>query len=140
MKLRVISIGKFSLKALSPLCADYTHRIKKYSNFEWIVVKSAAEISRKINSGDYTVVLDERGEEWSSKELADWFAKQQLHAMPQITFCVGPAEGWPEEIRKRANKILSLSRMTLQHEQSLLILLEQIYRAFTILKGEPYHK
>ena len=140
MKLRVISVGKFSLKPLESLCADYTQRINRYVKIDWKKVKSIDEVSRNLTPDDYTILLDERGEQWSSRELAAWIEKQQLHALPQITFLAGPAEGWPEVLRKKANRVLSLSRMTLQHEQALLVLFEQIYRACTILKGEPYHK
>src|SRR5262249_19927641 len=85
------------------------------------------------------VLLDSRGKQLSSEELSDFIHKhQQSRAFP-IVFAIGAADGFSDETRRRADLVLSLGRMTLAHELARVVLLEQLYRAFTILKGHPYH-
>jgi 23S rRNA (pseudouridine1915-N3)-methyltransferase len=85
------------------------------------------------------VLLDSRGKQHSSEQLAEWLGRQRDQGQQLIVFAVGPADGWTEEARKRANLLLSLGAMTLPHELARVVLSEQIYRAFTILSGHPYH-
>lgn len=85
------------------------------------------------------VLLDSRGKQLSSEQFADWLGKQRDQGQQMIVFAIGPADGWSEEARKRANLLLSLGPMTLPHELARVVLSEQIYRAFTILSGHPYH-
>ena len=87
----------------------------------------------------YLIMLDSRGQQTSSEALAKWLGQQQDGGTQRLIFAVGPADGWSDEARKRANRLLSLGPMTLPHELAAVVLAEQIYRAFTILKGLPYH-
>jgi len=85
------------------------------------------------------VLMDSRGKQMSSEAFAAWLGKQRDEGSQQIVFAVGPASGWSEEARKRANLLLSLGPMTLAHALARLVMAEQLYRAFTILTGHPYH-
>jgi len=86
-----------------------------------------------------TVLLDSRGRQMTSESFADWLGKQRDTATQQIVFSVGPANGWSDASRKRASLQLSLGHMTLAHALARVVLAEQLYRAFTILSGHPYH-
>lgn len=140
MKLRIFTVGKISLKPVKELIKEYSERLGYYLPIEFFSTKTLEECLRQIRSEDCLVVLDERGQCLGSVEFSKWLEDKKLYAVKSLVFLVGPAEGVTDEIRKKANFILSLSKMTLQHELALVILLEQIYRACTILKGEPYHK
>jgi 23S rRNA (pseudouridine1915-N3)-methyltransferase len=85
------------------------------------------------------VLLDSRGKQMSSEAFAVWLGKQRDEGSQQIVFAIGPASGWSDAARKRANLLLSLGPMTLAHALARLVMAEQIYRAFTILTGHPYH-
>ena len=140
MKLKIVNVGKISLKPVTDLLEEYLGRIRHYLSVEITNLKSSEDFLSKINQQDYLIVLDEKGKMFGSMEFAKWLGGQKLRSVKNLVFFVGPAEGVSEEIKKRANLLLSLSTMTLQHELALVVLLEQIYRACTILKGEPYHK
>jgi len=85
------------------------------------------------------VLLDSRGKQMSSEVFSAWLGKQRDEGSQQIIFAIGPASGWSDEARKRANLLLSLGPMTLAHALARLVMAEQLYRAFTILTGHPYH-
>ena len=85
------------------------------------------------------VLLDSRGRQLSSEKFAEWLGSQRDGGAQQVVFAIGPADGWSEDSRKRANLLLSLGPMTLAHAIARVVLAEQIYRAFTILTGHPYH-
>jgi 23S rRNA (pseudouridine1915-N3)-methyltransferase len=85
------------------------------------------------------VLLDSRGEALSSEELAAWLRTRRDSGQQMIVFAIGPASGWSEEAPRQAQTMLSLGRMTLPHELARLVMAEQLYRAFTILSGHPYH-
>ncbi|MDO8528096.1 MAG: 23S rRNA (pseudouridine(1915)-N(3))-methyltransferase RlmH [Deltaproteobacteria bacterium] len=140
MKIKIFTVGKLSLKPVKVLQEEYLKRIGHYLPVEMVVLKSQKEGLEKIKPQDQVVILDERGKLFSSMEWAKWLEGQKLHSVKNLVFFIGPAEGFEEEIKKRGNLLLGLSKMTLQHELALVVLLEQIYRACTILKGEPYHK
>ncbi len=86
------------------------------------------------------VLLDERGRQFSSKEFAAWLGARRDEGRQLIVFAVGPADGWSDTGRKRADLLLSLGPMTLPHELARVVVAEQVYRAFTILSGHPYHR
>jgi len=86
-----------------------------------------------------TVLLDSRGRQMTSESFAEWLGKQRDTSAQQIVFSIGPASGWSDSARKKATLLLSLGTMTLAHALARLVLAEQIYRAFTILAGHPYH-
>jgi 23S rRNA (pseudouridine1915-N3)-methyltransferase len=85
------------------------------------------------------VLLDSRGRQLSSEGLAEWIRTERDGGRQRLIFAIGPADGWTEAARARAGMLLSLGPMTLPHELARLVLVEQVYRAFTILEGHPYH-
>ena len=85
------------------------------------------------------VLLDSRGRQLTSEEIANFLEYHQSHGTQELLFAVGPADGWSETTRAAANNILSFGKVTLPHELARVVLLEQLYRGFTILKGHPYH-
>ncbi len=146
MKIRIAWIqakpGKDKLPAVQSLTAEYVKRIAHYASVETHVLPSEATLTKlleKSRSAPLLVVLDSRGKQLSSEELAKFIDDHQDRATPQLLFAVGGADGFTSEMRKRAHFELSLGKMTLPHELARVILLEQLYRAFTILKGHPYH-
>ncbi len=101
--------------------------------------EEGAAIIAKLSPRDALVVLDERGKALSSVDFAKWLQQQQMQGR-DVAFAIGGDEGHSEEVRGRANVVLSLSAMTMPHRLARLVLLEQVYRAVTIIRGEPYHK
>jgi 23S rRNA (pseudouridine1915-N3)-methyltransferase len=100
------------------------------------VLAKAMEASQ----GSYRVVLDERGRQFGSADFAGWIDKQEMRGRKSVSLFIGGADGHPDELRRAADETWSLSTMTLQHELALVVLLEQLYRAFSIQRGEPYHR
>ena len=155
MKVRVISVGKLSLAFIRDGVADYASRITRYTTFSQIELKEekgskannidrlieaeGARIQEKIPAGAFLVSLDEKGKQLKSTALADLFERQMNAGVKDFILVVGGPYGLSPEIKKRSNLVLSLSAMTLPHQLARLILLEQVYRALTILRGEPYH-
>lgn len=131
-------------------------RIKNYTQVEWIEVKRASikkarpteeilaaeekAIARRLSTTDYLVALDRSGHQYDSEGLAAWFDKLSMERGGWISFVIGGPLGLSKDLLMRAQKVLSLSSLTLTHEMCRLFLLEQVYRAFTIMKGEKYHK
>lgn len=141
MRIKIFTVGKFSLKPAVGLAQEYLSRLRHYFLVEMVAVKSAEDILRKEkNPSEEWILLEEKGKIFSSTEFAKWLENKQLHSVKSLSFFVGPAQGWPVAVKKKADGFFSLSSLTLQHELALVVLLEQIYRAGTILKGEPYHK
>ena len=147
MKWQILTIGKPSLAYAKSGVDEYLKRMQRYTKLE---IKSIAkEAGKEKNSralldasnSCFRIVMDERGKPISTPEFAkiveDW---QMNGSVKKIAILIGGADGHSEEVRDRADLILSLSAFTLQHELALLVLLEQIYRVHTILKGEPYHR
>ena len=152
MRIRVFWEGKTKDPHLRALVADYTSRVGKFTD---IVIeqlpeprKSRSRSAKKASPVETRmlekmasctrVFLDPQGVEWTSKEFALWLGDQGVHGTREIAFVVGAADGFSPEFRQHANVLLSLSRMTLTHDWTRAMLLEQIYRAFTILRGFPY--
>jgi 23S rRNA (pseudouridine1915-N3)-methyltransferase len=122
----------------------YAKRIAKYTAVELPAYASEAAFlqslaTRRARTTPYLVLLDTRGQQFTSEQLAQWLGKQRDEGRQNVIFAIGPADGWSEEARKRANLLLSLGPMTLPHELARVVLSEQLYRAFTILSGHPYH-
>jgi 23S rRNA (pseudouridine1915-N3)-methyltransferase len=112
---------------------------RKHLNAEQVKEKEAILILEKLTSSNYTVLLDERGKEFSSVEFAGFMQKSMNAGIKELTFIIGGAYGVSESIKQKADLTVSLSRMTFTHQFIRLIFSEQIYRAMTILKNEPYH-
>jgi 23S rRNA (pseudouridine1915-N3)-methyltransferase len=112
---------------------------RKHLNAEQVKEKEAILILEKLTSSNYSVLLDERGKEFSSVEFAGFMQKSMNAGIKELTFIIGGAYGVSESIKLKADLTISLSRMTFTHQFIRLIFCEQLYRAMTILKNEPYH-
>jgi len=151
VKIKIAWIGKTKEPAIQALTDDYLKRIARYVPVEGLALRDEAALlqlcgraapgkSSKPAGGKSTLVLmDSRGKQLSSEEFARFLGDyQDCNPLP-IVFAVGPADGFSEAVRGAAQHTLSLGKMTLAHELARVVLLEQVYRAFTILKGHPYH-
>ncbi len=156
MKIKIISVGKIKEQSWRIAEADYSKRILRYAQIEHVVVKDAPvesirntrkvleveanSILVKIREDEFIVALDRQGKQIPSNGFAEFLNSKMLHGTNRITFVIGGPLGLSDDFLQRADFVLSFSQMTLPHELSKVILLEQIYRAFSILKGEKYHK
>lgn len=140
MKLRIALIGKVREKYLLEGEAQYLKRLSKYTKIELLECKDNSHLLKRLDSSEYLVALDEKGKSYSSIQFAKFIEERMLRGPSLVTLAIGGATGWDDVIKKRANLLLSLSDLTFPHQMVRLIILEQLYRAFTILKGEPYHK
>lgn len=140
MKLCIFAIGKLKAKPINDLVQDYSSRLKHYFPFERVVLKDDDSFLKKIGGMDHLIVCDDGGQQKTSFEFANMLAMYQNRRIKRLIFFIGGPEGVSPEVKKRANSALALSRMTFPHELAQAILLEQLYRAATILKGESYHK
>ena len=144
MKIKVAWVGKTKDPAIQALTAEYLKRLSAYAQLEALAVGSEAALlklaARTVNRAPSTLVLlDNRGRQFTSEEFARFLDEQQSRSPQPLLLAVGPADGFSEQARKGASLLLSLGKMTLPHELARVVLLEQLYRAFTILKGHPYH-
>ena len=148
MKIKVAWIGKTKEPAIQALTEEYLKRISRYAEVAGLALKDEAAIlsladgerqQRQQNKERHKLVLlDSRGKQFSSEELAEFLEREQMNATP-LLFAIGGSYGFSEEARRHAGFILSLGKMTLPHELARVILVEQLYRAFTILTNHPYH-
>ncbi len=145
MTWRIITVGKPSFSWAKASVEFYLKRIHHYTKIEHICVRDGhqAQVESQLliaSEKTFRVILDERGKALRSLDLAQWVANQQLSGTKRVSVIIGGAEGHSESFRQHANATWNLSTFTLQHEVALIVLIEQIYRAHTILKGEPYHR
>jgi 23S rRNA (pseudouridine1915-N3)-methyltransferase len=124
--------------------AEYLRRIQAYASAEIVGFRSEDEffskaVAQQARTAPVLVLLDSRGRQLTSEQFAEWLGRQRDEGRQRIVFAIGPADGWSEAARKRAGLLLSLGPMTLPHELARAVLCEQVYRAFTILSGHPYH-
>ena len=154
MKTELILVGKTANKHFAAGIDDYVGRIGHYMPFSMHVIpelkntKALTEeqqkeregelIMQRLQPSDWVVLLDEHGRELRSIELADWLSKKQ-NVVRRLVFVIGGPYGFSPTLYARANEKLSLSRLTFSHQMVRLVFTEQIYRACTIIKGEPYH-
>lgn len=155
MKIKFLLIGKTDSDILGKGINDYVNRLKHYIPFEMAIIpdlkntKSLSEDQQKhkegelilnfIKSGDFVVLLDEKGKEYTSIDFSGFIEKQMISGLKNLIFIVGGPYGFSDEVYKKCNSKISLSRMTFSHQMVRLIFTEQLYRAMTIIKGEPYH-
>lgn len=145
MKIKVAWIGKTKQPAAQALTEDYLKRLSHYTEVEGVSLKDEAAMLQLGGRGtrpsaNALVLLDSRGRQFSSEEFAKFLGDYQHRNPLPLVFGVGPADGFSEGARQTATLLLSLGKMTLAHELARVVLLEQLYRAFTILKGHPYHR
>ena len=144
MKIKIAWIGKTKEPAIQSLTDEYLKRLARYADAEGIALKDEPALlklcGREARPVKHTLVLlDSRGKQLASEEFAEFLGNHQDRNPLPLLFAVGPANGFTAETRQEANLLLSLGKMTVAHELARVVLLEQLYRAFTILKGHPYH-
>ncbi len=155
MKAILIVVGKTADVRIQGLVNDYRERLKHYLPFDTLVIpelKSTKNLSfdqqkekegelllKAFQPGDVIVLLDENGKEMKSTEFATWMQKKQLNVSKRLVFVIGGPYGFSPSIYQAAADKISLSRMTFSHQMVRLVFIEQLYRAMTILNGEPYH-
>ena len=155
MKIVLVLVGKTNEKYLIEGISDYQKRLKHYTNFEIVEIPniknvknfSEAELIKKegemilkhINTSDYLVLLDDKGNDFTSLKFAKKLQSWMRSGKKRLVFIVGGAYGFSDEVYNIGNEKLSLSKMTFSHQMVRLFFIEQTYRAYTILNNEPYH-
>ena len=146
MRIRVILLGKTRNPHLRALLDDYRQRIARFAPIEIVEWKSTdggpQAMAKARGRGELApiVLLDAAGRAFTSEEFARWLAGQMASGRQNLVFLLGGAEGFPAESKRQADVLLSLSKMTLPHELARVVLLEQLYRAFALLREHPYPK
>lgn len=155
MNIELIVVGKTDSKEVEALIEMYSKRINRYCKFSVTTIADVRNtknmaasrqkqlegesILRLVDDGDYLVLMDERGSQYSSMEYAEWLQKRMLSGVKRLLLVIGGPYGFSQQVYDRANGKVSLSRMTFSHQIVRAIFAEQLYRAFTILHNEPYH-
>ncbi len=159
MKVKLITVGKLKENYLKDGMQEYIKRLGRFTKFEAIELadektpdkasaaqkqqimdREAKRIMAKISERDFVIVLAIEGQEWSSEEFSRKLADATLRGFSDISFVIGGSLGLASQVKKRANLLMSFGRLTLPHQLMRLVLLEQVYRAFMIQEGSPYHK
>jgi len=139
MRYRVVAVGRLKHAGLRAACDEYLGRLRHYARVEEREVKDEARILGAIPEGTRLVALARAGKPWSSAQLAEQAGRWEVDGS-DVAFAIGGAESLPEPVLRRADRIWSLSPLTFPHELARVILYEQLYRAYTIRRGEPYHR
>lgn len=155
MKITFLTVGKTTNAHLIKLQEEYQNRLKFYIPFETIIIpelkntkslsiqeqkeKEADLILKTLDTSDEVILLDEKGKQYTSVGFSEFISKKMLASHKRMVFVVGGPYGFSERVYQRGNGKISLSAMTFSHQMIRLIFTEQLYRAMTILKGEPYH-
>jgi 23S rRNA (pseudouridine1915-N3)-methyltransferase len=142
MRLALVAAGKLKDAGLQSLCAEYLRRIQPFAPLEVVEVRDAAALRAhwgKHAAPTMRVLLDERGEQLDTRGLAGWISQWRAEGARAVNFYIGDADGFSAADRAGADRLLALSRLTLPHRLARLILLEQLYRAASLLAGHPYH-
>jgi 23S rRNA (pseudouridine1915-N3)-methyltransferase len=155
MQLKIIAIGKTDHSAILELQELYSKRLQHYIRMDWEIIpdlkntkslqesqqkaKEGEAILKKISSTDWLILLDEKGKSMTSMEFSAFLQGKMNAGIKQLVLVIGGPYGFSDEVYQRANGKISLSKMTFSHQMIRIFLAEQIYRAFTILRGEPYH-
>ncbi|MBO7724638.1 MAG: 23S rRNA (pseudouridine(1915)-N(3))-methyltransferase RlmH [Paludibacteraceae bacterium] len=155
MKIELILVGKTSKSYFQDAIEEYVKRISRYISFDVKIIpdlKNSKNLSEKqikelegvavlkqIDSSDYVVLLDDKGKSFTSKEMAIWLEQKQAQSIKKMVFVIGGAYGFSADVYTRTNEKISLSKLTFSHQIVRPIFLEQLYRCFTIINGEPYH-
>ncbi|MCB0703702.1 MAG: 23S rRNA (pseudouridine(1915)-N(3))-methyltransferase RlmH [Saprospiraceae bacterium] len=155
MKMELWQIGKTAFPFLEAGIAEYEKRLKRYIPFELITIpdirkggklpmeqlmeKEGQAVLARLDTSDYLILLDEQGKQYRSIDFAQYLEALQHQSHRKVVLLIGGAYGFSGEVRHRANHLISLSKMTFSHQMVRLFILEQLYRAQTILRNEPYH-
>lgn len=155
MRIVVLSVGRIRQRFVREGEAEYLQRIRGCFSVELVELgldapeslspaevqsREGEEVLKRVSSYDHVVVLDERGKSMTSPQFGEFLQMRMNAGTKSICFVIGGAFGFSEKVRQRANSILSLSSLTFPHQMTRLILVEQLYRAFTLMKGISYHK
>ena len=155
MTIKLLAIGKTDNKELSAIINIYSNRLSHYIKFEFEVIpdlkkvkylseneqkqKEGELILKKLIPTDVLILLDENGKQFNSIAFSDYLQKHMNSGIKQLVFAIGGPYGFSQDVYKKANGKISLSKMTFSHQMVRLFFIEQLYRGFTILKNEPYH-
>ena len=155
MNIELIVVGKTDSREVEALVEMYAKRVNHYCKFSITTIADVRNtrnmaasrqkqlegeaIMKLITEGDYVVLMDERGQQYTSMEYAQWLQKRMLSGVKRLALVIGGPYGFSEEVYARTNQKISLSKMTFSHQIVRAIFAEQLYRAFTILNNEPYH-
>jgi 23S rRNA (pseudouridine1915-N3)-methyltransferase len=140
VKLTIAWIGKTKNSAVQSLTDEYVKRLKQYAEVDAVSLKDESALLKLTDrTRQRLVLLDPLGKQLSSEDLAQFIRSHQEQNSSPLLFAIGPADGFSGNTRNHADFVLSLGKMTIAHELARVMLLEQLYRAFTILKGHPYH-
>jgi 23S rRNA (pseudouridine1915-N3)-methyltransferase len=155
MTIKLLVLGKTDSSQLNQLIEEYQNRLKHYIKFELEIIpdikntKSLSEkqqkekegeaILNKLNTTDLLVLLDENGKQKSSVEFSEYLQKNMNSGLKQLVFVIGGPYGFSDAVYQKSQAKISLSKMTFSHQMVRLFMVEQLYRAFTILRNEPYH-
>lgn len=155
MKITLLLIGKTEEAYLREGISKYLNRLRHYARIDFVEipelkntkaltqeqqkVKEAELMLKKLSPTDHAILLDEKGVQLSSQQFADYLDKKAISSVSNLVFIVGGPYGFDQSVYQRANDKISLSRMTFSHQMVRLFFAEQLYRAYTIIKGEPYH-
>ena len=159
MKIKIVTVGKLKEKYLKDGIAEYSKRLSRFANLEMIELADektpdrasdsenqkileleGTRILSKIGDRDFVIVLAIEGKTLSSEEFSKQLERAPINGFSTLTFVIGGSLGLSSQVKKRANLSISFGRLTLPHQLMRLVLVEQIYRAFTIQQGSPYHK
>lgn len=153
MQITLITVGRLRDKPLQDLCDRYAKRVRRYARLDVIEVKDAKNSAGKrgvdlegqrilqcVPAGAAVIAMDEKGKALGSAAVSEWLVGRARQGQPRFAFVIGGADGLSAAVKQRADVILQLSAMTLTHEMARMVLLEQLYRAMTIWRGEPYHR
>lgn len=146
MRYRIIVAGKPALSFTKGAVDEYLKRLSRHGSYELIIVKAGSpeQVSERLlnkSEGCYRIALDERGKTPSTRDFATQIEAMEIGGeVKDVCFLIGAADGHSAELRKECDLILSLSKMTMQHELALVVILEQLYRIATIKSGSPYHR
>lgn len=159
MNIKIITVGKLKEKYLKDAIAEYAKRLTRYCKLEVVELadektsenasqkeeeivkdKEGKNILQKIKDNEYVIALDLKGKHITSEEFAEFISEKAVMGQPNITFVIGGSLGISQEVLARADYKLCFSKMTFPHQLFRVMLFEQIYRAFRIINGEPYHK
>lgn len=155
MQIKLLAVGKTDHSAIQSLIEEYIKRVNFYIKFDLEIIldlkntknisetiqkeKEGELILKKISNSDDLILLDENGKQFGSMDFSDFIQKKMNSGLKQLIFVIGGPYGFSDAVYQRANGKLSLSKMTFSHQMVRVFFIEQIYRAFTILRNEPYH-
>jgi len=155
MRIVLLVVGKTDTGSWNDALIDYARRLRHYISFDTEVIQDLKNVKNRsmaqqkeqegrsimkaLAAGDCCILLDERGKQYTSEQFASWLEQKMLAAPKRLVFVTGGPYGFSDEVYERADGQLSLSRMTFSHQMVRPIFVEQLYRALTILRGEPYH-